>query len=189
MVTNITMMSNMHEYLYSIRYYVLITSALFVGSLAFGYLVIHHFINFNMIKELLPLGLDMHPAVLTLVIFLNNSLTCALAIILGLTIGIVPIAITFINGSIIGFVGYWITHTKGLLFFLAAILPHGVIEVPVFLLSCAIGLRIGVTVLKRGKTKEELKRGLRLFLYFLPLLLLAALTEVCITPAIISIYQ
>ena len=85
--------------------------------------------------------------------------------------------------------------------FLTGILPHGVIEIPVFIMGTAIGIRIGKIVLykilrrininllkglyAKISLKEEISLGLIFFLKFLvPLLAIAAVIEIFITPAI-----
>lgn len=74
----------------------------------------------------------------------------------------------------------WYTQGQNPTVFLA-IVPHGIFELPAFLLSAAIGLRLGREVLKRKgerHLKKELWNGLRMYLILiLPLLLIAALIE------------
>ncbi len=75
----------------------------------------------------------------------------------------------------------------------AAILPHGVIELPMVLLSAALGTRIGVAALLRmiGKisTEEilsEMKRSVSFyFRWILPLLFVAAVIETFVTPLLL----
>jgi uncharacterized membrane protein SpoIIM required for sporulation len=109
-------------------------------------------------------------------IFLNNAFTCFLNVLLGSLLGIFPLFSAFINGGLIG----WFAQEEGLIVFLA-IVPHGLFEIPAFLLSAAIGLRLAREVFRRKgerHLKEELWNGLRVYLIVvLPLLLLAALIE------------
>jgi len=119
------------------------------------------------------------------VLFLNNSFTCFLDIILGPLIGIFPMFSVFINGGLLG----WFAQEEGPVIFLA-IVPHGIFELPAFLLSAAIGLRLGREVLKsKGERhlKKELRKGLRVFLILiLPLLFIAALIESALIIATLS---
>jgi stage II sporulation protein M len=124
---------------------------------------------------------DIYPAwlifmVFFVVIFLNNAFTCFLDIILGPLLGIFPLFSVILNGGLIG----WFAHEEGLIVFLAVV-PHGMFEIPAFLLSAAIGLKLGREVLK-GKEerhlRDELRKGLRAYLILvLLLLLIAALIE------------
>ncbi len=117
---------------------------------------------------------DFH--VFFVVIFLNNAFTCFLDIILGPLLGIFPLFSVILNGGLIG----WFAQEEGLIVFLA-IVPHGMFEIPAFLLSTAIGVKLGREVLKRKEErhlKDELRKGLRTYLILvLLLLLIAALIE------------
>jgi len=121
------------------------------------------------------------------VLFLNNSFTCFLDIILGPLIGIFPLFSVFINGGLLG----WFAKEQGLIIFLA-IVPHGMFEIPAFLLSTSIGLRLGREVLKRKgdrDLKKELRNGLRVFLILvLPLLFIAALIESALIVATLFLF-
>ncbi len=119
-----------------------------------------------------------------LAIFLNNSFTVFLAIVFGLIFGIFPFLVLFSNGLILGIVVYLTQSTIGWPTFFALILPHGIIEIPAVILACAVGLKLGKTVLERIFKKEvsikaELNLALVFFLKFLfPLLAIAAAIEV-----------
>ncbi len=178
---------SLREYLYSIRFYILFISVLFIGSIVFGYMGFLSEIFgaplewIQQLSENIKDFTQSYPAWIIflaffIVIFLNNSFTCFLDIISGPLIGIFPTFSAFINGGLLG----WFAKEEGLRVFLA-IVPHGIFEIPAFLLSAAIGLRLGREVLKgKGERhlKKELRKGLRVFLILiLPLLIIAALIE------------
>ena len=178
---------SVREYLYSIRFYVLLISVVFVGSIIIGYAgFLSEIFNvplewIQQLSENLKDSTERYPSwiiflVFFAVLFLNNSFTCFLDIVLGPLIGIFPLFSAFINGGLLG----WFAKEQGLSIFLA-IVPHGTFEIPAFLLSAAIGLRLGREVLKRKgdrDVKKELRNGLRVFLaVVLPLLFIAALIE------------
>ncbi len=187
LITNMEEKLSLREYLYSLRFYILFVSVLFVGSIVIGYM---GFLS-EMFSETLELiqqlsenikdSTQEYPSWILflaffIVIFLNNSFTCFLDVILGPLIGIFPMFSAFINGGLLG----WFAQEEGLIVFLA-IVPHGIFEIPAFLFSAAIGLRLGREVLKRKSErhlKKELKKGLVAFLMLvLPLLIIAALIE------------
>ena len=120
-------------------------------------------------------------------LFVHNGVICLVMVLLGLALGLVPILIAFDNGLVIGLIGTFAAGNKGLLFTLAAILPHGVIELPMMMLSAAIGLRLGYSVLmtlfrQQANVLQELKDGLLIFaVWVMPLLLIAAFVESYIT--------
>ena len=54
------------------------------------------------------------------------------------------------NGMILGYVLSLQTHESTLSIVLKGILPHGIIEIPVILIACAYGLKLGMLVWKSG---------------------------------------
>ena len=167
---------------------------------------------------------DLDPVLIFFAIFLNNATKSFLIIVLGV-LGIVPIMllnpnnvsksflvrsflviilgipmivpIMFImfNGYILGIVMCESACTEGPVFVAAAILPQGIIELPMILLSAALGTRLGTMVLLRigGKTStEEILSTLKwsisfYFRWILPLLFVAAVIETFITPIVLRI--
>jgi len=189
---------SVREYLYSIRFYVLLVSVVFVGSIIVGYIgFLSEIFNVPLewIQQLsgnLKDSTERYPTWIIFlaffaVLFLNNSFTCFLDIILGPLIGVFPLFSAFINGGLLG----WFAKEQGLIIFLA-IVPHGMFEIPAFLLSAAIGLRLGREVLKRKgdrDLKKELRNGLRVFLILiLPLLFIAALIESALIVATLFLF-
>ncbi|MBC8520587.1 MAG: stage II sporulation protein M [Methanomicrobia archaeon] len=178
---------SLSAYLHSLRFYILFVSVLFVGSIVFGYMGFQSEIFSEPVEWIQELSENIkdstqeYPSWLIFfaffaVIFLNNAFACFLDIILGPLIGIFPMFSAFINGGLLG----WFAQKEGLMVFLA-IVPHGIFELPAFLFSVAIGLRLGREVLKRKSErhlKKELGDGLKVFvILILPLLLIAALIE------------
>jgi stage II sporulation protein M len=178
---------SLREYLYSLRFYFLFVSIIFICAIVIGY---NGFLSdvfsaplewIEELSESIKDFTDIYPPwvifmVFFAVIFLNNAFTCFLDIILGPLLGIFPLFSIILNGGLIG----WFAHEEGLIVFLA-IVPHGMFEIPAFLLSAAIGLKLGREVLKRKEErhlKDELRKALRVYLILILLLLLiAALIE------------
>lgn len=210
------------DYLFSIKNYILIVTGLFIISLILGFLesaanpetsgdFIEAFKDLaERIKAIEPPLLQL--IVLFLIIFLNNALKSLAVIILGAGFGIIPLFFVAINGQAIGTVVYIFTEEKGVPYVLAALLPHGIIEIPVILISAGIGVKIGYRAylsLKEGgadfeqglpfaiwfylkKIKmdltPELKQGTGFYLrWLLPMLFLAAMVESSVTPLIINL--
>lgn len=124
-------------------------------------------------------------------LFVHNAAICLVMVLLGLALGLISLLIVFDNGLMIGLVGGAVAGKAGVLFTVAAILPHGVIELPMMLLSAAIGLHLGYCVLmalfrQPANVLQELKDGLGVFaVWVLPLLLIAAFVESYITTALV----
>lgn len=145
--------------------------------------------NYGGITSLDPLGMMVE-------IFKNNVRNSFIALLLGLGFGIVPFAFAALNGLVLGILVEYFLKIKGAFFVLAAIMPHGIIELPVVLISVGIGFRLGHTAylwLLRFKTMHELQHELEQGIIFYvkiiaPLLLLAAIVESYITPLIVSYF-
>jgi uncharacterized membrane protein SpoIIM required for sporulation len=134
------------------------------------------------VSESLPFSLGIY-------IFFHNwqvSLATALS---GVWFSVAPFVTLFLNGVLIGAVSGLAPNTVMLL---AAILPHGIIEIPSFVLSGSAGVRLGVAFLRsvRGGGEEELHRVARQSVYIVIGLalffLIAGLIEGNITPLIMK---
>ena len=179
--------SSLSEYLYSLRFYILFVSILFIGSIILGYVGLfggafsRPMSRFQQLSEVVEDFAQLYPLwiiflVAFVLIFLNNVLTCFLNIVLGPLLAIAPLASVVFNGGLIG----CLAQKEGLIIFIG-IIPHGIFEIPALLLSAAIGLRMGREVLKNRGERDlegEIRRGLRGFLVLiLGLLLIAAAIE------------
>ena len=87
--------------------------------------------------------------------------------------------------------------SPSLTMFYAAILPHGIIEIPSFVLSGSVGLKLGYAALKarfrRGSENDDYHaKTLRVAVYVVvglaPLFLIAGLIEADITPIIMRMF-
>lgn len=85
-------------------------------------------------------------------ILYNNVGVSVRCVVLGFTIAY-PAYVTYVNGYILGSV-INIAGRASL-----ALLPHGVIEVPVMIYSCYLGVRLGTSILLFLCRKLLLKRG------------------------------
>ena len=182
------------KYLYDLRFYVLLSSLVFISGTFTGYLFVSDFPEetreiIEKLKEFFASGEEMTRFQLFLFILENNITKLLLVLLLGIFAGIIPLFASFANGMILGLFGHIISESLSWKFFLVGILPHGTIEIPVLILATAIGIRIGKVALWRlfgGKTgiKKELAKALKFYIIVLvPLLILAAAIEAFITPA------
>jgi stage II sporulation protein M len=136
---------------------------------------------------------DQPPILIMTIIFLKNLLASAMAMLLGLGLGLIPLMVVTSNGFLLGIVGYEAVQKAGFLFLAAGILPHGIFELPCVLVSIAIGFRLGyLLALTLAKEKVDLSGESKIAIHFLlrwiaPLLLLAAAIETFITPIAISV--
>ncbi|MCC4769327.1 stage II sporulation protein M [Methanosarcina sp. DH2] len=177
--------------------YFLFITFVFFGALSAGYTSSANFPDMadtlmeGFSSRFAPL-LAMPPIFIMLGIFLNNAFVSLLFLVLGLALGVLPVIFIAFNGYIVGVISHIVAQERGLLFIFLALLPHGILELPMVFLSAGIGLRLGHQVFsaligRPTKIKKEFKEGLRFyFRWILPLLFLAAVTETFITPLILS---
>jgi stage II sporulation protein M len=124
-------------------------------------------------------------------LFLHNALICALMALLGIALGVITLLLVFDNGLMIGLIGTIAVDRSGLPVTLAALLPHGIIEIPAMMLSSAIGLYLGYCVLltlfgRRMDIAREITESARMFVvWILPMLLVAAFVESYVTTALL----
>ncbi|MCK9297985.1 stage II sporulation protein M [Methanoculleus sp. YWC-01] len=131
------------------------------------------------------------PAVLAVKLFLNNLSTCLLLFLGGVSLGVVTVLILSVNGLLIGAVTELVRQQQGMLYIAAALLPHGIFEIPAFLIAGGLGLLLGREVIAEWHGSGDAAAGAlplaRLFLrVVVPLLAVAAAVEAFITPAILS---
>ncbi len=185
------------EYLYSLKKYLFIVMGIFILSLIIGLLISvkNPGLSSNyleMFRESFGWIKTLSPIVIMLLIFLNNALKSFLALVLGVGLGVVPVLFVAGNGIIVGMLANIIARQNGVLFVIAALVPHGIIEVPMILISAGIGLRLGHKMypsLLGFKTdiNKELRKGIGFYIRFvLPLLFVAAMIETFVTPVIAS---
>lgn len=184
-------------YLKSIRVFIGISVLVFIVTAVMGYfaaaanseLAASWMNELEMFKWIMSLP----PILIMLAIFLKNFIACTMSVLLGLGFGLVPLLVLTSNGFMIGVVSYIIIHKQGLLYLLAGIVPHGIIELPTILLGIAFGFRLGYLLIltllgEQSNLAGETRVAVHFLIkWFLPLLLLAAAIETFITPIAISV--
>jgi stage II sporulation protein M len=188
------------EYVRNLWPYLVVVVLVFFGALLTGYASAA---NFPSMADTLMKGfssrfgplMTMSPLYIVITIFLNNAFISLLSLVLGLALGIFPILIITFNGYFVGMISYLVSQQKGFIFILLALLPHGIIELPMFFLSASIGLRLGHHVFlyligRPTELKKESIQGLKFyFRWIMPLLFVAAIIEIFITPLILSLVR
>jgi stage II sporulation protein M len=184
-------------YLRSIRVYIVLSVMIFALTAVMGYFAasLNSEMAASMLKELEMLKwiMDQPPVMIMIIIFLKNFMACIMSVLLGLGFGLLPLLVVVTNGFMLGVVSYNVIQKAGPLYLLAGILPHGIIELPVVLVSIAVGFRLGYLVAlsilgEKADIVKETKMAVHLLVYrIMPLLLLAAFIETFITPQAISV--
>jgi stage II sporulation protein M len=125
-------------------------------------------------------------------LFANNFEACILLFLGGASFGIITIFIMSLNGIVIGAIMEIVSKDHTPIYVAAAILPHGVFEVPAFILSGALGILLAQSLTAEwyggADTAAEAKTFARIFgMYVLPLVVAAAFVEAFITPVVIHL--
>lgn len=129
---------------------------------------------------------------LVLFILVNNGAKAFLALALGVGLGIFPVLFLAINGVVLGQVIAQVVARHSPALALAGLAPHGVLEIPAFLLASGLGLRLGWEAHRRllgqpSQLRLWWRAGLRTYLRtVLPLLAIAAVVEVLLTPLVVA---
>jgi stage II sporulation protein M len=180
--------SSFQSYVREIKGYIYLSAALFTVSVITGYLYAHFVPEKSMEffsdlqKVMVRRFAGMEAGGMAFAIFINNIFATFIILVFGLAFGFLPGMGLVVNGLLLGVVAYMVKKKSILLLF--SIIPHGIFEIPVFLMSAAIGLRLGHQVIRKlmgaGEVRllEELKKGL--YFYFkwgVPFLFVAAFIE------------
>ena len=178
---------------------ILVVTVFFVLSLFLGYafgslyekraseLVNETFSSFKFVKE-------WESYKIFLFILANNATKAFAAMILGLFFGIIPILFVVLNGFLIGCVVSVFGKDMGFSIVLA-LLPHGILEIPAVLISCAYGFELGILFYRKLRNSYAdlnyaVIRSIKKFLKIpLPMLIVAAFVETYITPLILPLIR
>ena len=131
------------------------------------------------------------PPLLALILFLNNLQACLIMFLGGASFGLLTVFVIMTNGVVIGSIVELIRQQQGALYIAAALVPHGIFEIPAFIIAGTLGFLLArslwAEVHGQGDAAADAARLGRIFLLVvLPLVVLAAVTEAFITPGIIA---
>lgn len=178
--------------------YVVVTTVLLLLSLAAGVAVTIASPEagqqmLDLLKEaLLGEVVDSTPAELAVTLFLNNLQACTFMFLGGATLGLLTAFIILSNGVVIGSIMELVRQQQGGLYVAAALVPHGIFEIPAFIVSGTLGLLLARALWTEvngsgDAAGEALGMGRTFLLVVLPLVAAAAVTEAFITPEILNL--
>ncbi|MBP7121237.1 MAG: stage II sporulation protein M [Methanolinea sp.] len=136
--------------------------------------------------------LDSSSLMMAVTLFLNNLQACLLMFLGGASFGLLTVFIISTNGLIIGSVLEMVRQEHSLVYVAAAIVPHGIFEIPAFLISGALGLMLARALWSEWEKGEDaaeraLAFGRTFVLAVVPLVAIAAVVEAFITPEILRV--
>lgn len=122
------------------------------------------------------------PSMLFPGIFFHNWAAALLTAVSGIYTPLAPALVALINGFVLGFV----TGIVGVKIAIVGIVPHGIIELPCFIVAVAAGIRLFFRLLSSERPARELKKALLVAAALMPFLLAAAFIEAFITPVLLG---
>lgn len=125
-------------------------------------------------------------------LFANNLEACILLFLGGASFGILTIFIMSLNGIVIGAIMEIVSKDHTPVFVAAALVPHGIFEIPAFIISGALGILLAQSLIAEwygsGDSAVAARAYAVMFLvWVLPLILTAACVEAFITPVVIHL--
>ena len=167
-------------FLLNSKNFIIAVFAMFLAAFILG--VIYPHIMTDIILDIINsiLGKTENLGFFQLAVFIiyNNVKASLFGMLLGLVFGIFPLFLAAVNGYVLGFVLNLTAKQNGFSE-IWKIFPHGVFEIPAFVFSLGLGVRLGYTLLFDSKMlKSDFIMALKTFVYIiLPLLLVAGFIE------------
>ncbi len=131
-----------------------------------------------------------------MLIFFNNATACAMMVLFGCFLALPAMFSLLMNGMVIGVLfsqiaAQGVASTWELIVF--GLLPHGIFELPAVMISAALGIKLGIVLIKPLKEKTRLESFGFVWLevvksagVILALLVIAALVEGAVTPLLLE---
>ena len=133
--------------------------------------------------EVSPVFERVIPVSLLLNIFAHNWMVSILTSFSGVFTMFVPALNCMLNGLVLGLA----FTSLGPLEFARAVIPHGILELPCFILAASTGIKLGYFVMtKRELSHEVLREAARVLVGLAPLFLIAAAVETLVTPLVMK---
>ena len=181
----------------SYKRWVYIATSLFVIGLIFGLfppagifsLIVE---DIATLEEFSGMLVSLPPLLTALLIFVKNASVLLFSFVMSPIFCLIPFMALTVNGWLLAFVSTIAVEKESVGFVLAAVLPHGIIELPALILGEAAALSFGailiLSLFKKDKRKllvPSLKQNLKYLVIAIALLLPAALIETYITPLLL----
>lgn len=132
------------------------------------------------------------PVMLAIAILLKNSIALLFSFAFSPLLGLIPVLTLVVNGWLLGVMAVEMVGEISLVYFLAGILPHGIIEIPALLIGEAAAISFGTSIFyslfrknEPGYLAASFKKNFRYLLLAVALIVPAALIETFITPLLL----
>jgi stage II sporulation protein M len=183
------------------RFWIILAAAFFAAGIGCGILIHNHApsgVSDYFSNEVNSLGgiavsINAFSFSTMIFIFLKNTIALGISFLFSPLLCLVPVLTLLFNSTLLSYIGADVVEQKSLGFLLAGILPHGVLEIPAFIMGEAAALSFGVAALvalftrNRGKRLlPAFKMSMKYLLISFGILLPAAVIETFVTPLLIS---
>ena len=180
------------------RIWLFIAIALFITSAVFGWLMPDSVAqvlagDIAALEELGGMLSSLSPVLMAIIILAKNIISLLVSFILSPILCLTPLAALIVNGWLLGWLSATVLETQPIGFLLAGLLPHGIIELPAFIIGEAAAMSSGslliISVFNKGSRSSlwpNLILNLKYLAIALALLVPAALIEAFITPLLLK---
>jgi len=180
------------------RWWVVISVGLFAIGLIAGLAVPTGLVS-EIIEESLAalddLGDTIEPFSVSTAVFIlaKNIIALVISFALSPILCLMPLFTLLLNGALIGVISSLVIEQEGILFLLAGILPHGILELPGLFIGEAAAFSFGAIILAaiffpstRPTFAVNIKRSLRFLALACILMIPAAFIEAFLTPLLLQ---
>ena len=127
------------------------------------------------------------------VILLKNISVVVFSLVFSPFFLLIPVLALLINGAVLGLVSLLVTQENSVVFLLSGLVPHGIFEIPAFIMAEAIAFSVGTAVFlslfsqnKKQQLIPNLRKNFKRLKVVLGLLVVAAAIETWITPLLLG---
>jgi stage II sporulation protein M len=182
------------------RFWIFITIGIFIIGIAAGIMVSIAMpagiidIFSEQLQAFDELGSSLGPFQISTLIFIffKNALALLLSFAFSPLLCLLPLLAILLNSALISFISVLVVEEESLAYLLAGLLPHGIFEIPAFVIGEAAALSFGVATIlalfsrNSGMSLQNVfKRNLKYLLLAMVLLVPAAIMETYVTPLLL----
>jgi stage II sporulation protein M len=185
------------------RTYLYLATLLFFLGIAIGFMFRHVFLHmlvpeWHRLQRMAELLKERNNVFLTIwIIFSNNLRIVSAMVVFGVFFMVVPLGMVLVNGIVLGVLFHALSGVSlqwMALVIASGILPHGILEIPAFLIAGAFGIKIGWSWLRPlpgGSRLQSLGHAYReavpVCLAAIGLLAASAVVEATVTPRVLAL--
>ncbi len=175
------------------RWWILITAVIFAASIAIGLTRPTMELGpvsgeADALQQIAQLIATLPPLLAVLFIFIKNLMSLVVSFMFSPILCVLPLFTLIANGWLIGVVSNSVIQQKSVGYLIAGLLPHGIFEIPAFIMGEAVALAFGVAVIATAIKRDKkplvtmIKSKIKYLAIAAGLLIPAAFIEILVTP-------